>query len=542
MPDFASRALTPRGRTAIISAALGLFDLFRKRRKEAAAPDGAVSARASLDAARRLAAENPGDASALTKLAIELKNAAADLCEPGGGEQASESHESERAALLAESLECFRKVAELVPNDPLAHFNLAVALEESGDIGGGIASLRRCVELDPEDALAFNHLGAVYLQAGDLARAEESLRRACELNPESAVAAHNLGVALKKLGRGRDAEHYLKRATELDPSLTQAAAELAEIRERAAAEPESGLFIKGLNRTKVKFLEWFKPFTGRDMEAGGEFYDGLFEQLVLADVSGELASELVEFVRTKAAEEGTTRASRAVEILKSRLVSILEDTEAIEPFTPGRLNVVMLVGVNGVGKTTVLAKIARLLRERGLSVLIAAADTFRAAAVDQLRIWAERTGTPMVAGQAGADPAAVVFDAAKAASARKVDVLLIDTAGRLQTKKNLMAELQKIERTIAKNAPDANVHHLLCIDANTGQNAVSQVELFKSVCRVRGLIINKLDGTARGGAILEIVRRHRLPVLFIGVGEKVTDLAEFDAREFVKGWFAEGGE
>ncbi len=496
---------------------MGLLDLFRKKPRVQERADGRAETRDFVEEAKAAAEAAPGDARALTRYAIALKD----------------------AGDLNSAADVFKTVTEKHAADPIAHFNLAATLEEMGDSAGATASLRRVVELDPEDALAYGHLGAIYLESGDAVRAEEALRRAAELNPSSAVANSNLGVALKTLGRDRDAAHYFERALKIDPTLTQAGFELDAVRERLSAtkSPERGGLAKGLNRTKVKFLEWFRPFTGQDAEAGPDFYDGLYEQLILADAGAELADELVRDLRKRAADEGESRPARIIEILREMLVAILSDTEQIEPFAPGRLNVVMLVGVNGVGKTTVLAKIARYLRERGIGVLIAAADTFRAAAVDQLRIWAERTATPMVSGQQGADPAAVVFDATQAAIARKADVLLIDTAGRLQTKKNLMAELQKIERIIAKNAPDANVHHLLCIDANTGQNAASQVELFKSVCRVRGLIVNKLDGTARGGAILAIVRAHRLPVIFAGVGEGVSDLAEFDANDFVKGWF-----
>lgn len=479
--------------------------------------DGRAETSDIVAEARDAAKAAPDDARILTRYAIALKD----------------------AGDLKSAADVFKSVTEQHPADPIAHFNLAATLEELGDTAGAIASLRRVVDLDPEDALAYGHLGALHLETGDPARAEEALRRAAELNPTSAVANSNLGVALKTLGRDRDAEHYFERALKIDPALSQAEFELDAVRERLAVSksPDRGGLAKGLNRTKVKFLEWFRPFIGQDAEAGPEFYDGLYEQLILADAGSEFSDDLISNLRRRAGNEGESRPERIIEILREMLVKILTDTEQIEPFAPGRLNVVMLVGVNGVGKTTVLAKIARYLRERGIGVLIAAADTFRAAAVDQLRIWAERTGTPMVSGQQGADPAAVVFDATQAAIARKADVLLIDTAGRLQTKKNLMAELQKIERIIAKNAPDANVHHLLCIDANTGQNATSQVELFRSVCRVRGLIVNKLDGTARGGAILAIVKAHRLPVVFVGVGEGVTDLAEFDATDFVKGWF-----
>jgi len=199
----------------------------------------------------------------------------------------------------------------------------------------------------------------------------------------------------------------------------------------------------------------------------------------------------------------------------------------------------MLVGVNGSGKTTLAAKLAHRLRLEGRRVLLAAADTFRAAATDQLRIWAQRAGVEIVSGQEGADPASVVFDAAQAATARNVEVLIVDTAGRLQTKKNLMDELGKVARTVDKACPGANVAHVLVLDATVGQNALSQAALFNEACALSGVAITKLDGTAKGGALLAVVSRLKVPVLYTGVGEKLEDLLDFDPAEFAAGLLPE---
>ncbi len=206
----------------------------------------------------------------------------------------------------------------------------------------------------------------------------------------------------------------------------------------------------------------------------------------------------------------------------------------------GSLNVVLVVGVNGVGKTTSIAKLGHLWKEQGHSVVLAAADTFRAAAIDQLRLWGERAGLQVVAHQPGADPGSVVYDAIAAARARGADVVVVDTAGRLHTKFNLMAELQKIRRVVEKQGVP-HTSTLLVLDATTGQNALSQASAFASAVGLDGLVIAKLDGTAKGGAIFPIVQTLKTPVLFVGTGEKIDDISEFDSRTFVRALFGEEG-
>jgi fused signal recognition particle receptor len=259
-----------------------------------------------------------------------------------------------------------------------------------------------------------------------------------------------------------------------------------------------------------------------------DFFEELEEILIAADMGVDLSLEIVENVKDKLKAGKTGDVSAIHRILRDEIAGKMEaPTEEIK--TPA---VILMVGVNGTGKTTTAAKLAALYKAQGKSVMLCAADTFRAAAIDQLKMWAERVDVPIIAQAEGADPAAVVHDAIGAAKARGTDVLICDTAGRLHNKKNLMNELEKISRIAAKNWTEANICTYLVIDATTGQNALMQVKLFGEVCDVSGIVVTKLDGTAKGGAVVAARRMTGLPVVFIGVGEGVDDLLPFDAGEF----------
>ncbi|MDQ3023745.1 MAG: signal recognition particle-docking protein FtsY [bacterium] len=290
---------------------------------------------------------------------------------------------------------------------------------------------------------------------------------------------------------------------------------------------------QALNRTRAFLTTAFT--TDVDALVDEDFYDVLLDGFIRSDVGTELSSELMNGVRTGLADRGLVRKRDVPLVIRDVIAKLLSDVTSVAPLTPGKLSVLLIVGVNGSGKTTLSAKLANRLRGEGFSVLLAAADTFRAAATDQLRIWAQRAGVEIVSGQEGSDPAAVVFDAAQAAASRGTDVLIVDTAGRLQTRGNLMAELGKIARTVEKAVPGANIVHILVLDATVGQNAISQAELFNEVCPLSGLALNKIDGTAKGGAILAVVDKLRIPVLYLGVGEQMDDLLDFDAAEFAAG-------
>ncbi|MFP3895430.1 MAG: signal recognition particle-docking protein FtsY [Anaerolineales bacterium] len=268
----------------------------------------------------------------------------------------------------------------------------------------------------------------------------------------------------------------------------------------------------------------------------GETWEELEALLIQADVGARTTLDLIENLQREA---GGLSAARVEALLKERLIEILEEVK--RPYLPGErmLNVVLIVGVNGSGKTTCIAKLAKYHQDRGEKVILAAADTFRAAAIDQLEIWGERLGVEVVAHQPNADPGAVVFDAIRASQSRRADVLFIDTAGRLHSKYNLMQELQKISSVARKQVHQAPHETMLVLDATTGQNALSQAKVFQEVTGVNSAILSKLDSTSKGGMAFAVASELRLPILFVTTGESPSDLAEFDARAFVEGLFAE---
>ena len=288
--------------------------------------------------------------------------------------------------------------------------------------------------------------------------------------------------------------------------------------------------IDGLKKTQqnigFKLKQLFKVGVFDD-----DFFDDLETLLLSGDVGAAATMEIVDRLRDRLEETKITDPDRAMSELKGILVDMLE----AEPFAAMPPAVVMVVGVNGVGKTTTIGKLAARYKKEGKSVVFAAADTFRAAAGEQLEVWAERAGVRIIKHQEGSDPAAVVYDAISSAKSRKTDIVLIDTAGRLHNKVNLMEELKKINRVITREYPEADKKNLLVLDATTGQNALSQVELFNEAVDVDSVALTKLDGTAKGGVVIAIKENFDIPVGFIGVGEGIEDLMPFDAESFVEG-------
>ncbi len=265
------------------------------------------------------------------------------------------------------------------------------------------------------------------------------------------------------------------------------------------------------------------------------------ESLIAADVGAGTAAEIIQVLRDRSKKESLSEAAGLLPLLKeeiaNRLISAASPAEAPFVLPEARPFVIMVVGINGVGKTTTIGKLAHRYTQQGYRVMIAAADTFRAAANEQLEIWAKRAGAEIIQQKTGADPAAVAFDAVSAAVARKLDVVIIDTAGRLHTRTNLMEELRKIHRVIGRQTPTAPHEVLLVIDASTGQNGMQQARQFGSIAGVTGLVLTKLDGTAKGGIVLAITRELGIPVRYIGVGERVDDLQPFDPQQFVEALF-----
>ena len=267
---------------------------------------------------------------------------------------------------------------------------------------------------------------------------------------------------------------------------------------------------------------------------GEEFYEELEDILISADVSVKTTMEIVDEIRDVAIKEKCKDKDYVVNLLKQELFEILDYAEKLEIKSPA---VIMIVGVNGVGKTTTIGKLSNKFVKEGKSVTIAAGDTFRAAAADQLSVWADRAKVRIVKHEEGADASAVVFDAIGSVKAKKTDVLIIDTAGRLHVKANLMEELKKMDRVVKREYPEANFYKLIVLDATTGQNAYNQVEVFSEAVGLDGIILTKLDGTAKGGFIISLSYELEVPVCFVGTGEKIDDIEDFNAQEFVEAIF-----
>ncbi|MBC8543075.1 signal recognition particle-docking protein FtsY [Bianquea renquensis] len=293
---------------------------------------------------------------------------------------------------------------------------------------------------------------------------------------------------------------------------------------------------KGLEKTRNSIVGNIESLFGAYDEVDDDFYEELEEALILSDLGMETTVRIVESLRKKAREQRLKKPEEVRELLVEEIAGILKTSEPgiIEA---GKMNVILVIGVNGVGKTTSIGKIAAQLKSEGNKVLLAAADTFRAAAIDQLKVWAQRADVDIIYHQEGADPGAVVFDAAAAARSRKADVLICDTAGRLHNKKNLMEELKKMNRILDREFPDAHREVLLVLDATTGQNALQQAKLFAEAAPITGIVLTKLDGTAKGGVVIGIAGELKIPVKYIGVGEGIEDLQPFRAEEFAAALF-----
>ena len=294
-----------------------------------------------------------------------------------------------------------------------------------------------------------------------------------------------------------------------------------------------GKIKNSLSKTKEGFGKKLAALFRRD-KIGEDFYDELTDILIASDVGVKTAMRIVDDIRDRAIEEKVRDRDYVVELLKESLSDIFYEADELEMETPA---VIMVIGVNGVGKTTTIGKLAKYFTDMDLSVTIAAADTFRAAAADQLTVWAERAGVRIVKHAEGSDPAAVVFDAVSSAKAKGTDVLIIDTAGRLHVKSNLMEELKKMGRVVEREYPDANFYKLIVLDATTGQNAMQQVAAFDQAVELDGVVLTKLDGTAKGGFVISLAAEQGVPVLYVGTGEKVDDIDAFDAEEFIDGIF-----
>ena len=305
------------------------------------------------------------------------------------------------------------------------------------------------------------------------------------------------------------------------------------------AEEKKGFFKRlkeGLSKTRNSIVDSFSSVFGAS-HIDDDFYEELEETFIMADMGYETTEKVIENLKERVKEARIKEPAACKELI----INIIRDQMMVDESAydfEKKKSVILVIAVNGVGKTTTIGKLAAQYKKSGKKVLIAAADTFRAAAIDQLKTWADRAGVEMISHNEGADPAAVVYDAVSAAKARNTDILLIDTAGRLHNKKNLMDELAKMRRIISRDYPDANVESLIVLDGTTGQNALEQARQFSNVTEIDGIVITKLDGTAKGGIAIAIQAELNVPVKFIGIGEKIDDLQRFDPSAYVEALFS----
>jgi len=305
-------------------------------------------------------------------------------------------------------------------------------------------------------------------------------------------------------------------------------------------EPEesSGIFgklFKGLQKTRDNLIGSVEDILSAFVSIDEELFEQLEEVLIMADIGVETSVSIMDSVRGRVKRERVTEVSHLKDLVADEISKILEPDDELVLKTP---SVILVIGVNGVGKTTAIGKLANRYKSEGKSVMLAAADTFRAAAIDQLEIWADRNSVPIVKHQENSDPAAVVYDAVQAAKSRNIDILICDTAGRLHNKKGLMDELEKINRVISKEYDNEHKEVFLVLDATTGQNALQQARIFKDSANITGIILTKLDGTAKGGIVIAIKNELDIPVRYAGIGEKITDIEVFDAEVFAKALFS----
>ena len=326
----------------------------------------------------------------------------------------------------------------------------------------------------------------------------------------------------------------------VEPVEVEETEEVAVEEQPTEEEKPKGFFAKikaGLSKTRNNIISSVENVLSAFTKIDEDLYEELEEALIMADIGVETSLYIIEKLREKVKDEKIHDPAEVKDAIIRVITEILEKDE--EPIELPQPSVVLVIGVNGVGKTTTIGKLTHNYMENGKTVLLAAADTFRAAAIDQLQVWADRNNAQLIKHQENSDPGAVVYDAVQAAKARNTDVLICDTAGRLHNKKNLMEELRKISKIVNKEYPDAKVETLLVLDATTGQNALQQAKLFKEVADITGLVLTKLDGTAKGGIVLAIKHEMNIPVRYIGVGEQMDDLQEFNSKDFAKALFDE---
>ena len=374
-----------------------------------------------------------------------------------------------------------------------------------------------------------------------------------EISPEEELTAADAEEVAEELSGRETDDELLSDTLEYAAEVIEDSFDMEEIPENSDANNEEspdseesedapakreGFFSKlknGLKKTKDGFVNKVELLINSFTKIDEEFFDELEETLILSDIGAETSLEICDKLRAAVKRTGATDPAEVKELLREIIAEILTGDNELRLET--KPSVIMVIGVNGAGKTTTIGKLAAHLKRSGKRVIVAAADTFRAAAIDPLNVWTDRAGVELVKQTEGSDPAAVVFDAISAAKARGADVVLCDTAGRLHNKKNLMEELKKIARVVSRELPEASTEILLVLDATTGQNAVNQAKLFGESAEISGIVLTKLDGTAKGGIIIPIKNELGIPVKLVGVGEKIDDLQPFIPEDYVRALF-----
>ena len=533
-----------------------MFEFFKsKKRKEAEAAEAArleeerlaaEKAEAERIAAEKAAAEKAeAERIAAEKAAEEKAEAERIAAEKAEAERiAAEKAEAERIAAekaAAEKAAAEKAEAERIAAEKAAAEKAAAEKAEAERIAAEKAEAEKTETSDNSEKSEADK------EAEMLAAIEEENRRMAEKMRELERRAQEAALSRFKEEQAEADRRAAAEVVEIDARRAEQERLEAEYEaqrlaaEKAAAEANKGVFkrlTEGLAKTRNSIVSGFESLFSGENKIDDDFYESIEEILVMSDVGVKTSDDIIESLKEKVKENKIKNASECRELLKQSIEEQMNVPDDAYDFI-NKKSVVMLIGVNGAGKTTTVGKLASQYKALGKKVMIAAADTFRAAAIDQVATWAERAGVELIAQKEGSDPAAVVFDAVRAAKSRDVDILICDTAGRLQNKKNLMDELNKIDRVITREYPEAARETMVVLDGATGQNALSQARIFNEAAKISGIVMTKLDGTAKGGIAIAVQGELGIPVKYIGVGEKIDDLQKFNPHDFVNALFGD---
>ncbi len=506
----------------------------------------AEKAAAEKAEAERIAAEKAAAEKAAAEKAeaerIAAEKAAAEKAEAeriAAEKAAAEKAEAERIA--AEKAAVEKAEAERIAAEKAAAEKAAAEKAEAERIAAEKAEAEKAETSDNSEKSEADK------EAEMLAAIEEENRRMAEKMRELERRAQEAALSRFKEEQAEADRRAAAEVVEIDARRAEQERLEAEYEaqrlaaEKAAAEANKGVFkrlTEGLAKTRNSIVSGFESLFSGENKIDDDFYESIEEILVMSDVGVKTSDDIIESLKEKVKENKIKNASECRELLKQSIEEQMNVPDDAYDFI-NKKSVVMLIGVNGAGKTTTVGKLASQYKALGKKVMIAAADTFRAAAIDQVATWAERAGVELIAQKEGSDPAAVVFDAVRAAKSRDVDILICDTAGRLQNKKNLMDELNKIDRVITREYPEAVRETMVVLDGATGQNALSQARIFNEAAKISGIVMTKLDGTAKGGIAIAVQGELGIPVKYIGVGEKIDDLQKFNPHDFVNALFGD---